>query len=444
MLSSRSLGGGACRAPHRQNYAPQSCVVKASTSIPAVGVDALGLVLGRGEEGSWDSHVVGNPVVRCYVGDNEERWFMWYSGASSGSASESSDGGDAAPSQPPPPGLAGVSPGAGSVGVAVSADGVIWTRGGGAVEGSRGAARAADVGMCLTPTGADYWWTLDTHHLAVSDVQVFSNSSVSSGVGVYWMFYTGGDFAPLEAPAGLPGVPAGAAVEGLRMRPGLAMSQDGRNWARIEGDHHTGALFDAGEPGEWDELFAGHPCVIAAGPRDMRMFYHSWDARQGRFAVGLATSPDGFKWTKRGPVFDGSREPGAHDELGAAACQVVVDPDNRRFLMFYEAVAADGTRSIGVATSADGRKGWRRAAAPLLAPSADAGAWDAGGVGAPCAVPMAGGRWRLYYAGRGRGGGGGPGRWEGVGLALSEQGAADAAAQPFKRRTGAAEPGAQA
>lgn len=42
-----------------------------------------------------------------------------------------------------------------------------------------------------------------------------------------------------------------------------------------------------------------------------------------RFVVGLATSPDGFKWTKRGPVFDGSREAGAHDELGAAACQVV-------------------------------------------------------------------------------------------------------------------------
>ena len=30
------------------------------------------------------------------------------------------------------------------------------------------------------------------------------------------------------------------------------MSQDGRNWARIEADHHTGALFDAGEGREWD------------------------------------------------------------------------------------------------------------------------------------------------------------------------------------------------
>ena len=39
------------------------------------------------------------------------------------------------------------------------------------------------------------------------------------------------------------------------------MSQDGRNWARIEGEHHSGALFDAGEGGEWDAAFVGAPMV---------------------------------------------------------------------------------------------------------------------------------------------------------------------------------------
>ncbi len=76
--------------------------------------------------------------------------------------------------------------------------------------------------------------------------QVLSNSSVSSGVGVYWMFYSGGDFeavAPSDgmpgaeearrqaAAAGVEGVPPGA-VEGLRLRPGLAMSQVGR-WCQV-------------------------------------------------------------------------------------------------------------------------------------------------------------------------------------------------------------------
>ncbi len=141
-------------------------------------------------------------------------------------------------------------------------------------------------------------------------------------------------------------------------------SQDGRNWARIEAEHHTGALFDVGSEGEWDELFIGGPqvwgdvgggraasnriqcwdgaankgavllgsqpgqrrgsslscrtaChpnrpplaspsaqVVAAGPRDMRMYYHSYDRSAGRFRVGLATSPDGFRWTKQGPIFE--------------------------------------------------------------------------------------------------------------------------------------------
>ncbi len=49
-----------------------------------------------------------------------------------------------------------------------------------------------------------------------------------------------------------------------RMRPGLAMSQDGLNWARIEGEHHTGAILDVGEAGEWDELFIANP--QASGP----------------------------------------------------------------------------------------------------------------------------------------------------------------------------------
>ena len=53
----------------------------------------------------------------------------------------------------------------------------------------------------------------------------------------------------------------GSKLEGFRLRPGLAMSQDGRNWARIEAGHHTGALFDVGVPGEWDELFIGAPQV---------------------------------------------------------------------------------------------------------------------------------------------------------------------------------------
>ena len=57
--------------------------------------------------------------------------------------------------------------------------------------------------------------------------------------------------------------------------------------------------------------------------------------------------------------------------------------------MFYEAVAADDSRSISVAVSKDGISGWKRLGRPILGPQRGS-AWDSGDVGAPCAVPMAG------------------------------------------------------
>lgn len=126
---------------------------------------------------------------------------------------------------------------------------------------------------------------------------------------------------------------------------------------------------------------------------------------------------------------------GAHDALGAASRHVLRDPDTKKYLMFYEAVAADGKRSIGLAVSDDGLVNWRRAPQPLLEASAVPGAWDAGGVGCPCAVPMSAGRYRLYYAGKSAAG---AGPWDGIGLALSvEAGQAfEGAPALYKRRTG--------
>lgn len=108
-----------------------------------------------------------------------------------------------------------------------------------------------------------------------------------------------------------------------------------------------------------------------------------------------------------------------------------------RYLRFYEGHSESGERGIGAAVSRDGVS-WARAAgaAPLLSASRDAGAWDAGGVGAPFAVPMAAGKWRLYYEGYGSGARGTapPG---GIGLALSADpanGADDVTTRPFRRR----------
>ena len=107
-----------------------------------------------------------------------------------------------------------------------------------------------------------------------------------------------------------------------------------------------------------------------------------------------------------------------------------------RWLMFYEGVGEDGTTAIGLAVSDNGRCSWRRCPRPLLEAAVDGDAWDAGCVGAPCAVAMAYGKWRLYYAGSSHKG---PGRWQGIGLALTaddeEEGEFEGIKLSFKRRS---------
>lgn len=377
-----------------------------------------GLIFGLGQAGAWDEAGVGHPIVRYYLGDNEQRWQMWYSGRSNNCHD-----------------IDDLFPSSGSMGIAVSSDGVTWSRGIGPIAGARGEERSKDVGRALTPN-EDWWWH-DTCHIHVSDVQILSNSSVDGGIGVYWCFYSGGNYEKAELPPGLfPDQPTDSEPrEGVTLRPGLAMSQDGRNFARIEADHHTGALFDVGKEGDWDRLFIGSPQVVMAGPRDMRMYYHSYDVEQQKYTVGVATSADGFKWTKRGPIFSGgSKDSLDHDARGAAGRCVVRDIDTKKYFMFYEAVGSDFKRTIGLAVSDNGISGWKRHSLPILSPSEEVGAWDSGCVGTPWAVSMAQGKWRLYYSGRSTRG---AGPWEGIGLALSDGGEVTAEGAPslFKRRS---------
>ncbi|GFY87561.1 arabinanase/levansucrase/invertase [Actinidia rufa] len=152
--------------------------------------------------------------------------------------------------------------------------------------------------------------------------------------------------------------------------PGLAMSQDGRHWARIEGEHDTGALFDVGSDGEW----AG--CLLP---------HHR----------------DGIKWVKLGKIIGGGGN-GASDEFGALNPRVVRNRKDGKYLMVYEGVGAGGQRSIGLAMLTDGLKNWERVqGGTVLKPSEEG--WDNKEVGSPCLVQMDGNidEWRLYYRGIG-------------------------------------------
>lgn len=194
------------------------------------------------------------------------------------------------------------------------------------------------------------------------------------------------------------------------------MSQDGRHWARIEGEHHSGALFDVGSEGEWDSLFIASPRVVYHGAGDVRMYYQSFDVEKGHFGIGIARSRDGIRWVKLGKIMGGGSK-GTFDELGVVNAHVVKNRKDGKYIMSYEGVDANGRRSIGIAFSSDGLKQWRRLVdGPVLRQSGEDG-WDCEGVGSPCFVQMDGDgadEWRLYYRGFDKEG------KTGIGLAVSQ------------------------
>ncbi|KAF8040472.1 hypothetical protein BT93_B2639 [Corymbia citriodora subsp. variegata] len=360
-----------------------------------------GLVLDLGPANSWDRAEVGSPVVKRFLSDEEERWYMWYHGSSE--QDPSSD----------------------ATGLAVSCNGIHWERGGGAT------VKSTDVAGLVLNCSKD-WWAFDTMSIRPSEVVIMSSKIVRASSAVYWLYYTGyssenvkyiDDSSELDVKN--PERICSRKGEVFKSLPGLAMSQDGRHWARIEGEHHSGALFDVGSENEWDSLFISSPQVVFHGNRDLRMYYHSFDVEKGEYCIGIARSRDGIKWLKLGKIMGGRK--GCFDERGAMNARVVKNKKDGQYLMVYEGVGRHGERSIGAAVSSDGLKDWRRLGEEAILGRSDGG-WDGEGVGSPCLVQLDGeaSEWRLYYRGVGSAG------RTGIGLAVSD----GSDLSGFKRWTG--------
>ncbi|XP_068636889.1 uncharacterized protein [Aristolochia californica] len=349
-----------------------------------------GLVFHLGPADGWDSREIGSPVVKRFLSDDEERWYMWYHGSSGNGEAD-------------------------SIGLAVSGNGVHWERGSEHVQSS------VDAGIVFR-CGQD-WWAFDTNSVRPSDVLIMSSNKVRAATAVYWLYYTGFTSEKVSLPRVANDCSSDPALLSL---PGLAISQDGRHWARIEGEHHSGALFDVGAGGNWDSHFIAAPRVVFHRTGDLRMYYHSLDASTGCFSIGMARSRDGIRWIKLGKILGGGSA-GSFDEAGVLNGHVMMKKDGS-YWMAYEGVATTGERCIGVAESDDGIKDWRRCGeGPVLVPSSEQLGWDNKAVGSPCLVRMDGNdEWRLYYRGIGE-----EGR-SGIGLAVSE----GRQIQSFQRWTG--------
>lgn len=318
---------------------------------------------------------VGMPRVHRFdKDDGSEQWMMWFQGRDD----------DIEPNV--------VKLSTGRIYHATSSDGLSWTLSEGT--GPR---------HCAFDVNEDEWWGFDTAHIGLGDIMITSSSVVRTAGGVFVMYYFGGDYST-RAASDFTGASAGSTegveLTGMELRIGVALSQDGINWSRLEGEHANGAALDIGKDGDFDSTMAGWPQVVALGEGDFRMFYSAMDPNQnGKSTLGMARSKDGFKWRKVGPISLPASTNAEFDGKGVSRRTVIQLPGDENLTMFFEAVGSTGRHSIGLATSADGGMTWTPSPHNPVFEPAEADAWDGKAVGSPEITLMSDDSLRMYYVG---------------------------------------------
>lgn len=152
-----------------------------------------------------------------------------------------------------------------------------------------------------------------------------------------------------------------------------------------------------GEPGTWDEVLVFLPCVVKQNDT-FHLFYTGMN-KSGVMAIGLATSPDGFHFTKYGgnPVF-------THSDKGFDAYKVswsVVLKMSSGWVMYYtgnEIVQYGPGPFIGRATATEPTGPWIRSETPVLT-HGSGGEWDSEFI-IPCSIlTLEDSTYMMYYSG---------------------------------------------
>jgi len=156
-------------------------------------------------------------------------------------------------------------------------------------------------------------------------------------------------------------------------------------------------ILTPGKPGSWDELFVSASQVIFY-ENTFYLFYMGGN-EAGRMAVGLATSFDGFNYSK----FEGNPLL-APDNTGFDAFTLgpgIILNDDTNWVMFYNCQELAGYApgsSIGRATAKQLTGPWIRGNSPVMT-SGKKGEWDDGFI-IPCSVlKQEGGNYLIYYTG---------------------------------------------
>jgi len=318
----------------------------------------------------------------------------------------------------------------GRIGRATSRNGLIWQRD---EDGSN------DVDKEGTSLGlnTDSWWGFDTAHVGLGQVLMpMVSPSIKSSGGVYVMYYMGGSFEETKISEYTErDVPDEAVLKGMKMRVGVAISQDGLTWGRVEGDDPSGACMVPYDPSDTnqdvgglempEELYCAWPEVIVNPvtesentkkaktdeERDNFFMYYSTMLKDTKEKViGCASSFNGFAFSKEGIALKPSMP---LDAAGCARCNVIQkatlneegfwEEDENGWIMFYEGVSSeDGKHRILAAESTDLRT-WTKLGLAMDVGEGD-DAWDVQGVGSPHVIRLDDGYFRMYYTGEGSNG----------------------------------------
>jgi hypothetical protein len=369
----------ACRQP----AAPST---RLSLSSFASSSNNVVLAPSRDDPAAFDSFAIGSPRVHRYTregSDDDAEYVMWYEGRSVGLPSKMSTG---------------------RIGRATSRNGLSWKK-------DRIGSESEDMKGVSLGLNKDSWWGFDTAHVGLGNVLLpMSTPAVMSDAGVFLMYYHGGsdETTPATDYVQTEEASSGKKVKGMKTRIGVALSQDGISFGRVEGDDPTGACivpFDMADPNQksdqtnaklQEELYCAWPEVvlnqpIAGGDANFFMYYSTMTKADKVRCLAQAVSPDGFRWTKTGVCLVPDPE-GSYDAGGCERCCVVRDAEYDPttgswrelpgWIMYYEGISAvDGKHRIMEARSKDGAA-WTKSGL-ALAPREEADAWDYAGVRSP-------------------------------------------------------------
>ena len=186
------------------------------------------------------------------------------------------------------------------------------------------------------------------------DSTIVANAYVTYSSAEYSMWYTSG-------------------TKLWELQIGYATSPDGIRWTKADSSFNP--VLAKGSAGSW--TCGGVAAASVTGP-DSAGDYKMWFAgeREQYIAkIGIATGIGATSWTHLAqPVFDAG-EPGSWDDLGVCFPRVIFH--DKMYEMWYTGFRAMTDRRVGYATSSDGIHWQRSPENPVLVPG-PRGSWDAG------------------------------------------------------------------